>query len=97
MSVSATQDGSASRARGTAVVCDPTPFNLRFLRAAMTSLGYVEVVEAHNLAELVHKATVVQAELVVFDPAIEGGAGLDAIHDLKAAVPNAFPRRLLFR
>jgi DNA-binding NarL/FixJ family response regulator len=37
----------------------------------------------------VHKATVAQAELVVFDPAMQDGAGLDAIKELEAAVPNA--------
>src|SRR4051812_15655945 len=90
MSVSATQGGSTSHARATAVVCDSSAFNLRFLRAAMAKLGYSDVVEAHDLAELVDKATRVQAELIVFDPAMEDGAGLDAINDLKAAVPNAF-------
>jgi len=90
MSVSATQGGSVSRARATAVVCDASAFNLRFLRAAMTKLGYTDVIEAHDLEEMVHKATVAQAELVVFDPAMQDGAGIDAINDLKAAVPNAF-------
>jgi DNA-binding NarL/FixJ family response regulator len=90
MSVSATQDGSPSRARSTAVVCDNSAFNLRFLRAAMAKLGYTEVVEAHDLEELVREAALTQAELVVFDPAMDDGAGIDAINDLKAAVPNAF-------
>ena len=89
MSVSARQVGSAARAQATAVVCDTSAFNLRFLHAAMTKLGYHQVIEAHTLDELVHKATLGQAELVVFDPAMEEGAGLDAIKDLHAAVPNA--------
>jgi DNA-binding NarL/FixJ family response regulator len=90
MSVSAMQVGSVSRACRVAVVCDTSAFNLRFLRAAMAKLGYTDVLEAHNVEELVHQATVGQAELVVFDPAMQDGAGIDAINDLKAAVPNAF-------
>jgi DNA-binding NarL/FixJ family response regulator len=89
MSVSATQVGSAARAQATAVVCDTSTFNLRFLRAAMTKLGYVQVIEAHTIEELVHRATVGQPELVVFDPAMQDGAGLDAIKVLQSAVPNA--------
>lgn len=89
MSVSAMEVGSAARAQATAVVCDTSTFNLRFLRAAMTKLGYHQVIEAHSIDELVHKATVGQAELVVFDPAMQDGAGLDAIKDLQAGVPNA--------
>jgi DNA-binding NarL/FixJ family response regulator len=89
MSASATQVGSAARAQPTAVVCDTSAFNLRFLRAAMTKLGYLLVIEAHDIEEMVHKATVGQAELVVFDPAMQDGAGLDAIKELQAAVPNA--------
>jgi CheY-like chemotaxis protein len=88
MSVSATQVGPTARANATAVVCDTSAFNLRFLRAAMTKLGYHQVIEAHDLAELVHKATVGQAELVVVDPAMEDGAGIDAIKQLRAAVPT---------
>jgi ActR/RegA family two-component response regulator len=89
MSVSAAKVGSAARAQATAVVCDTSAFNLRFLRAAMTKLGYHEVVEVHTLDEMVNRATLGQPELVVFDPAMEDGAGLDAIKDLQAAVPNA--------
>lgn len=90
MSVSATQGGFVQRASATAVVCDTSAFNLRFLRAAMTKLGYRKVVEAHDIDDMVHKATVAQAELVVFDPAMQNGLGIDAIHELKAAVPHAF-------
>jgi DNA-binding NarL/FixJ family response regulator len=89
MSVSAGEVESAARVHGTAVVCDTSAFNLRFLRAAMTKLGYRQVIEAHIVDELVHKATVGQAEVVVFDPAMQDGAGLDAIKDLQVAVPNA--------
>ena len=71
------------------MVCDTSAFNLRFLRAAMTKLGYHQVIEAHNIDELVHKATVSQAELVVFDPAMQDGLGLDAIRDLQSGAPNA--------
>ena len=71
------------------MVCDTSAFNLRFLRAAMTKLGYHQVIEAHTIDELVHKATVGQAELVVFDPAMQDGAGMDAIKDIQAAVPSA--------
>ena len=71
------------------MVCDTSTFNLRFLRAAMTKLGYHQVIEAHDIEELVHKATVGQAELVVFDPAMQDGAGLAAIKDLRAGAPNA--------
>jgi ActR/RegA family two-component response regulator len=89
MSVSAGEVGAAARAQATAVVCDTSAFNLRFLRAAMTKLGYHQVIEANSIEELVHKATVGQAELVVFDPAMQDGAGLDAIKDLQAGIPNA--------
>jgi ActR/RegA family two-component response regulator len=88
MSVSATQNSESSRAQGTAVVCDSSGFNLRFLRAAMASLGYREVMEVNTIGELVHTSTVMQPELVVFDPATEDGAGLDAINDLRAASPD---------
>ena len=89
MSGSAREDGSTARGRATAVVCDTSAFNLRFLRAAMTTLGYDEVVEVHDLDHLVHAATVGRADLVVFDPAMQDGAGLDVIKDLQAGVPNA--------
>ena len=71
------------------MVCDTTPFNLRFLRAAMMTLGYDQVIEAHDLDELVPAAATAHADLVVFDPAMEDGAGLDAIKNLQAAVPDA--------
>jgi CheY-like chemotaxis protein len=89
MSVSAVRVGSAARAQATAVVCDTSPFNLRFLRAAMTKLGYHQVIEAKSIDELVHKATAGQAELVVFDPAMQDGAGLDAIQNLRSECPDA--------
>lgn len=89
MSVSALEVSSVPRGQGIAVVCDTSTFNLRFLRAAMTKLGYHQVIEAHNIDELVHKATVSQAELVVFDPAMQDGLGLDAIRDLHTGAPNA--------
>ena len=89
MRVSAPEVGSAARAQATAVVCDTSDFNLRFLHAAMTKLGYRQVIEVHTIEELVRKATVGQVELVVFDPAMQDGAGLDAIKDLRAAVPDA--------
>jgi DNA-binding NarL/FixJ family response regulator len=89
MSGSAREDGSTARARATAVVCDTSAFNLRFLRAAMTTLGYEVVIEAHDLDELVQAATARRADLVLFDPAMQDGAGLDVIKDLRTAVPNA--------
>jgi ActR/RegA family two-component response regulator len=89
MSVSAHEVGSAARAQATAVVCDTSAFNLRFLRAAMTKLGYRQVIEAHSLDELVNKATTTQPELLVLDPAMEDGAGLDVMKELSAAVPSA--------
>ena len=89
MSGSADDDGSAPRAQMTALVCDTSTFNLRFLRAAMMTLGYERVVEARDLDELVHVATVAHADLVVFDPAMQDGAGLDVIKDLQVAVPDA--------
>lgn len=89
MNRSAGDIGSASRAQTTAVVCDTTAFNLRFLRAAMMTLGYDEVVEAHDLHELVQAAAGARPDLVVFDPAMENGAGLDAIKGLRTAVPGA--------
>ena len=89
MRVSGPEVGSAARAQATAVVCDTSDFNLRFLHAAMTKLGYHQVIEVHTIEELVRKATVGQAELVVFDPAMQDGAGLDAIKDLQLALPMA--------
>jgi CheY-like chemotaxis protein len=89
MSVSAHEVGLAARAQATAVVCDTSAFNLRFLRAAMTKLGYHQVIETHSLDELVNRTTLGQPELVVFDPAMEDGAGLDVMKQLSAAVPTA--------
>ncbi|MEY2430644.1 MAG: hypothetical protein QOC92_369 [Acidimicrobiaceae bacterium] len=78
-----------SRGLGVAVVCDSNAFNLRFLRAAMTKLAYREVVETRTVEELVHRCTVMQPELIVFDPAMEDGAGLEAIEALQTAAPDA--------
>jgi DNA-binding NarL/FixJ family response regulator len=89
MSGSAGDDESPSRAHATAVICDAKTFNLRFLRAAMITLGYDDVFEARDIDELVHVARGTRADLVVFDPAMQDGAGLDAIKDLQAAVPDA--------
>ena len=89
MSGSAGDDESPSRAQTTAVVCDAKTFNLRFLRAAMITLGYYDVFEAHDVGELVHVACGARADLVVFDPAMQDGAGLGAIRDLRTALPDA--------
>src|SRR5258705_5167290 len=87
MSVSGVEPAFA-RSEGSAVVCDASGFNLRFLRAAMIKLGYCQVLEAKTLEELEDKATVMQPDLVVFDPAMEDGAGLDALNVLRTAAPN---------
>ena len=79
----------ATRGSDTAVVCDTNPFNLRFLRAAMQKLGFMEIVETRNIEELVERATARQAQLVVFDPAMQGGAGVDAIARLQGGAPDA--------
>jgi DNA-binding NarL/FixJ family response regulator len=89
MNGSVGDDESPSRAHGTAVICDAKTFNLRFLRAAMNTLGYDDVVETHNLDELLRTAKTSRADLVVFDPAMEDGAGLDAIRELRGALPSA--------
>jgi DNA-binding NarL/FixJ family response regulator len=74
---------------GSAVVCDGSGFNLRFLRAAMVKLGYRQVLEAKTLDELEHKVCVMQPDLVVFDPAMEDGAGLDLLKVLAADSPDS--------
>lgn len=80
----------ASRdAAGTAVVCDSNPVNLRFLRAAVQKLGFEEVIVTKNVNELVAQAVARQPQLVVFDPAIHGGVGIDAIEPLAREVPGA--------
>ena len=89
MNGSAGEDESPSRAHGTAVVCDAKTFNLRFLRAAMITLGYDDVVETHDLVELLRAARDQRPDLVVFDPAMQDGAGLDAIRQLQAAGSRA--------
>src|SRR5688500_4173352 len=89
MSGSAGDDESPSRAQAAAVVCDAKTFNLRFLRAAMMTLGYEDVFEARDLDQLLHVAKEARADPVVFDPAMQDGAGLDANKDLQAAVPDA--------
>jgi DNA-binding NarL/FixJ family response regulator len=88
MSVSATQERSFARNQGSVVVCDASSFNLRFLRAAMTKLGFRQVLEAKTLEELEHKATVMQPDLVVFDPSMEHGAGIDLIKGLQSSSPE---------
>lgn len=86
---SADEPGVESQASGTAVVCDPNTVNLRFLRAAVQKLGFDDVVTTKNVAELVAQATAHQPALVVFDPAMNGGAGIDAIEHLRRGAPEA--------
>lgn len=82
MNESADVSRSGTRASDTAVLCDANAFNLRFLRAAMQKLGFAEIVETRTVHELVFQATARQAQLVVFDPAMQGGKGSDAIEPL---------------
>ena len=89
MSESADQPRTATLAPETAVVCDGNPVNLRFLRATMQKLGFGSVIDTKNVAELVAQATAHQPRVVVFDPAMHGGAGVDAIEPLRARVPSA--------
>jgi len=89
MSESADQPGSATRAPETAVVCDGNPMNLRFLRATMQKLGFGQVIDTKNVADLVAQATARQPRVIVFDPAMHGGAGVDAIEPLQQRVPGA--------
>ena len=79
----------ATRGSETAVVCDTSPFNLRFLRAAMQKLGFTEIVETRTIADLVEQSAARRAQLVVFDPAMHGGAGADAIDRLQRGAPDA--------
>ena len=89
MSESADQSRMAARAPETAVVCDGNPMNLRFLRATMQKLGFGEVIATKNVTELVAQAAAHQPRVVVFDPAMHGGAGVDAIEPLRHRVPGA--------
>jgi len=89
MSESADQPGSVTRAPETAVVCDGNPMNLRFLRASMQKLGFGQVIDTKNVTELVAQAAAHQPRVVVFDPAMHGGAGVDAIEPLRQRVPGA--------
>src|SRR3954467_600208 len=73
----------------TAVVCDSNPMNLRFLRATMQKLGFGEVIDTKNVADLVAQATARQPRGIVFDPAMPGGAGVDAMEPLRQRVPGA--------
>src|SRR5690348_2103913 len=88
MSVSAESAMGFSRSEGSAVVCDASGFNLRFLRAAMSKLGYQRVLEAKTLEELENKAMVMQPDLIVFDPAMEDGAGLDVLKAISEVAPH---------
>ena len=90
MDESADEARSGTRASETAVVCDTNAFNLRFLRAAMHKLGFEHVVEARSAKDLVNEAVEHRAQLVVFDPAMQNRAGVDAIHLLKEHAPQAF-------
>lgn len=89
MDESADEPRAGSRPSDTAVVCDANAFNVRFLRAAMHKLGFAEVVDTRTVDDLIHQATVHQATVVVFDPAMRGGAGVDVIGPLRKAVPDA--------
>ena len=89
MDESADEPRPATRAPETAVVCDGNPVNLRFLRASMQKLGFGAVIDTKNVAELVAQATAHQPRVVVFDPAMHGGAGVDAIEPLRQRVPGA--------
>ena len=89
MTESADDARSGMRADETAVVCDTNAFNLRFLRAAMHKLGFDDVVETRTVAELVARAIASRAVVVVFDPAMEHGAGVEAAETLQARVPSA--------
>jgi DNA-binding NtrC family response regulator len=79
----------ATRGSETAVVCDTSPFNLRFLRAAMQKLGFTQTIETRTLDDLVKQSAAHRAQLVVFDPAMQGGAGVDAIEALQRGAPDA--------
>jgi len=80
---------TAARAPESGVVCDGNPMNLRFLRATMQKLGFGEVIDTKNVADLVAQATARQPRVIVFDPAMHGGAGVDAIEPLRQRVPGA--------
>ena len=88
MSESADPPQVVTRAE-TAVVCDGNPVNLRFLRASMQKLGFGAVIDTKNVTELVAQAAAHQPRVVVFDPAMHGGAGVDAIEPLRQRVPGA--------
>ena len=88
MSVSGEVPAASAPGGESAVVCDASGFDLRFLRAAMIKLGYRQVLEAKTLEELEAKATVMQPALIVFDPAMEDGAGLDVLNVLQQVTPD---------
>ena len=88
MDESADQPRAGTRAPETAVVCDANPMNVRFLRAAMQKLGFGQVIDTKNVTELVAQAAAHQPRVVVFDPAMHGGAGVDAIEPLQQRVPG---------
>ena len=89
MSVTGSPGRALARGQGSVVICDGNGFNLRFLRAAMMKLGFAKVLEAKTLDELEDKARVVEPELIVFDPAMQDGAGVDAMKTLREISPES--------
>ena len=89
MPESADTSRSGSRAPEAAVVCDGNSFNVRFLRAAMEKLGFAEVVTTRTVSELVREAVAHRARVVVFDPSMQGGMGVDAVGPLQRGLPDA--------
>ena len=89
MTQSADDPRPGAGAPETAIVCDTNAFNLRFLRAAMQKLGFGDVVESRNVDDLVAEATTRQPTVVVFDPAMQNAAGVDALEQLQQRAPRA--------
>jgi DNA-binding NarL/FixJ family response regulator len=72
-----------------AILFERDPFNRRFIRAAIRGCGYTDIVEAFDLEAFVKEAADRQPDLLVLDPAVEEGAGMQALTDAAQAAPAA--------
>jgi hypothetical protein len=72
-----------------AILFERDPFNRRFIRAAIRGCGYTDIIEAFDLEAFVDEAAARQPDLLVLDPAVEEGAGMQALTDAALAAPGA--------
>jgi DNA-binding NarL/FixJ family response regulator len=79
----------------TAIVCDPDPFTRGSTARIASEVGFDVLAEIAYSVEVAHNTAMVRPSLVVILHEQSGVSGLDAIGEIRAAMPDAPPEVVL--